>query len=67
MIAIQAITLATMIRFLNLRSGASRRSSTGQLACSAIIVSSLEKLSGTSDSLAAVDLTLFSFAVIGDS
>ena len=66
MIATQAITFAKMMRFLNLRSGAVRRSSAGQLGCSALIVSSLENRSGTSESLAAVVLTFLRCAVIGD-
>lgn len=51
MIAIQAIALATMMRFLSMRPDRSRCSSIGQSACSAIVGSaSLENVSETSDS-----------------
>jgi hypothetical protein len=54
MIAIQAIALAAIRRFLSLRPDGSFRSGREQSECSAIIGVSLENLSETSESTAAV-------------
>ena len=67
MIGTQATAFAMMMRFLNLRSGASSgASSGGPHAGSAIIGSSLENCSGVDDSLAANDSIFRSVFVIGE-
>src|ERR1700682_3264268 len=66
MIAIQAIAFATIRRFLSLRPERSCCCSMRPSACSAIIVASLESVSETSESLAAVVSTFLSFATIGE-
>ena len=66
MIAIHAIVFATMMRFLSLRPERSCCCNTWQSACSTIIDASLEDVSKTIDSLAAVVPARCSFAIIGE-
>src|ERR1700676_2894501 len=65
MIAIHAIVFATMMRFLSLRPERSCCCNARQSACSTIIDASLEDVSKTIDSLAAVVPARCSFAIIG--
>ena len=66
MIAIHAIVFATMMRFLSLRPERSCCCNARQSACSTIIDASLEDVSKTIDSLAAVVPARCSFAIIGE-